>query len=122
MSKLYPYGTFDESYILVMMQTIPDDFDEFIYQLFHTFATVDSKKTQIRLDSKICCRPELLTYWLCLCNMYGDVDTTHLMNSHVLIENEHMITWHIIDIICRVFPPCWDLSDMPIILFDQIEF
>ena len=125
MFKLCYDNTFEESYFKLLIRTSPEEFENFIRNLLYILSVIDRNKY-----SKIIIKPiffeifEHVTqyYWLCLCDIYGEIDKTNIKKSYVLVNKADLLTRHLKDIIYKVFPSNWEYSDKPILSLREVNF
>lgn len=123
MSRQRPYGTFEESYMIQMLDRIPEVLDEFVLSMieFKKLSYRIHNLKIIRLPFIFCDEPLIREYWYGLCRMYGDVYGIK-ENNYILAENIDLCVDHIIDLIKESFPPAWDFGNKPILSLYEINF
>lgn len=123
MSRQRPYGTFEEGYVIQILDRVPEDFDEFVLEMirFEKFIKTHSNIEFVGLPFIFTDSPLIREYWYCLCRMYGEI-TIPKENNYILAENFPLLVDHLIDILHSIFPPAWNYRDEPIISFDEIKF
>ena len=123
MSRQRPYGTFEEGYVIQILDRIPEDFDDFILITILNEKRINENPVwkQIGFPFIFEDSPLIEEYWYGLCRMYGEIFEDKDAN-YILAENFRLLVDHLIDIVHSLFPPTWNYSDEPIISFDEIKF
>ena len=125
MSKQRPYGTFEEAYALIIMEITPNKFNRFIEDLINTMINIDQSEYPSMYADMLFYRTYpryVIDFWLCLCRMYGEMDVMEPAFSYISTRNTQLVIEYIKDLIYQIFPPDWDVSDRPIMTYNQIGF
>lgn len=127
MSRQRPYGTFEESYIIQMLDRIPEVLDDFVCGMIRSMIEFENLSDRVHDLKKIHLpfifydEPLIREYWYGLCRMYGDICTIK-ENNYILAENIDLCVDHIIDLIKESFPPAWNFENKPILSLYEINF